>query len=469
MRLPIATKSASGRSKPVGIETLVNAFVEKAAEGSKSPVTVHGTPGLVSFASLSGGPCRGMLVMNGELYVAADKTLYRVAVDGTATSLGAIPSGGRVGMSHNGTEVVVTDGTVDYLDGFFIFGGGVHWGYAYDDTNGFRDISSVDADFPVTNANGAFFISDLLSGVTYDALDFATAESYPDPLLRVFVDHREVWLFGSESVEPWYNAGNADFPFSRISGGIIDEYGLLATWAVEKLDNSVVWLATDGTVRRAGSGYVPQRISNHAVEVDIAAAMADGSVSNASALRYRQEGHEFWCLTLPNRATWCFDAATQLWHKRESYDKNVWRAQCYSYCYNKHLVGDAFGSTLWQLNLDTYKEGTEHLITEMILPPIHNDGSRFICHEVYMDFEPGVGLTTGQGSDPQVMVSWSRDGKTWSTDEERVSLGAIGEYQARPIIRRLGQHRYLHLRLRISDPVKRALYAIYARIEPCTS
>jgi hypothetical protein len=70
------------------------------------------------------------------------------------------------------------------------------------------------------------------------------------------------------------------------------------------------------------------------------------------------------------------------------------------------------------------------------------------------------GLSTVQGSDPQVMLRWSDDGgHTWS-NEHWLSMGKIGESGYRTIWRRLGMT--LKIRDRVyevsgTDPVKIAV------------
>ena len=68
--------------------------------------------------------------------------------------------------------------------------------------------------------------------------------------------------------------------------------------------------------------------------------------------------------------------------------------------------------------------------------------------------EGGVGLNTGQGSDPQVMLRVSKDfGQTWSNEMWR-SMGKIGKYATRVLWRRLGKARDWVFEVTISDPVK---------------
>jgi hypothetical protein len=71
-----------------------------------------------------------------------------------------------------------------------------------------------------------------------------------------------------------------------------------------------------------------------------------------------------------------------------------------------------------------------------------------------IQFQPGVGLTTGQGSDPQAMLRWSNDGgSTWSNEHWR-SIGALGKYRNRAIWRRLGSARDRVFEVVVSDPIK---------------
>ncbi len=70
-----------------------------------------------------------------------------------------------------------------------------------------------------------------------------------------------------------------------------------------------------------------------------------------------------------------------------------------------------------------------------------------------LDMEVGLGLATGQGSDPQVMMRWSDDGgKTWSNEYMR-SAGKQGEYKKRIIWRRLGRGRDRIFEFVVSDPI----------------
>ena len=74
-------------------------------------------------------------------------------------------------------------------------------------------------------------------------------------------------------------------------------------------------------------------------------------------------------------------------------------------------------------------------------------------HAFQIELETGLGLSSGQGVDPQAMVRWSDDGgHTWS-HEHWVSAGAEGNYGARAIWRRLGMGRDRVFEVVVSDPI----------------
>jgi len=90
-------------------------------------------------------------------------------------------------------------------------------------------------------------------------------------------------------------------------------------------------------------------------------------------------------------------------------------------------------------------------------PHIVSDFQRQYFEELQIQFQPGVGLSTGQGQDPQAMLRWSNDGGSTYSNEHWTSIGKIGKYQNRAIWRRLGTARDRVWEVSISDPVKAAI------------
>ena len=437
----------SGQATQVNAERLVNIYAEQSQ--GKARVRLTGVPGLTLFATVSAYPVRGMCMHNGALYVVCEE-LYLIGAGGAATALGSVSGSGIVQMASSGTElVIVANGTIYVYDGSLA-------AVSDPDAPAALTVDYLDGYHIFSDGSGSFYISALYDAETYDALDFASAESNPDNIVRVFVDHRELILFGTETTEIWVNTGDADFPFER-QPGAVSEKGICGPNACAKLDNSVVWIDQNGVVRRMAAGYAPQRISTHEVE----RALSTGTLVDAEAFAYSQDGHEFFVMTVPEAGTWIYDAATSLWHERQTYGDDRWRARGYALAYGKHLVGDYESGKVYELDYTTFTENGDILLAELIFPPVHNESNRFRVHRLILDMEHGETAPYGESV---VRLDLSDDSQDWSTIGYG-SMGATGQRVNRTVWRRLGQHRNLHTRFRISDPVRRTIYSAYAEIE----
>ena len=461
MKTPILGSTYVARSVNAADARMVNLFPEIVPEGGKEPAFLNRAPGLNLLLTVGSGPIRGLWAFGSFMYAVSGTALYKIDQYYNATFLGTVADNGPVSMSDNGTQLFVacnpqgyiynattnvfqqiTDGdypgavTVGYLDGYFVF----------NEPNSQK-----------------IWITSLLDGLSIDPLDFASAEGSPDGVVGIIVDHRELWVFGTNSVEVWYDAGTADFPLQRIQGAF-NEIGCVAPYSIAKMDNGIFWLGKDargqGIVYRS-EGYTGKRVSTHAVEWQI---QQYGDLSNAIAYTYQQEGHSFYVLIFPDAdTTWVYDASTQVWHERAGFSNGRFtrhRSNCQVFFNNLTIVGDYQTGKLYSLDLDVYADNGQiqkWLRSWRALPTGKNDLRRTAHHSMQLDCETGVGLNEGQGSNPQVMLRWSDDGgHTWS-NEHWTSIGKIGQYGKRAFWRRLGMTTKLRDRVyEISgtDPVK---------------
>ena len=477
MQTPILGASYVARSINAADNRMVNMFPEATTDGGKTAGFLNRTPGLEFLQTVGTGPIRALWAhqTNGsDFYVVSGTEVYKLlSLTGTPVKLGDVSGTGPVSIADNGTQI------------FFACNGP---SYIYNETtNVFAQIT--DPDFPgavtVGYLDGYFvfnepnsqrvWVTSLLDGLSVDPLDFASAEGSPDGLVAVIVDHREAWMFGSDSVEVWYDAGNADFPLARIQGAF-NEIGCVAAYSVAKLDNGLFWLGTDargqGIVYRA-NGYTGVRVSTHAIEYAIA---QYGNISDALAYTYQQEGHAFYVLTFPSaNATWVYDVSTQAWHERAGFDNGAFmrhRSNCQCNFEGNILVGDFENGNVYKFNLDIYADNggiQKWLRSWRALPTGANNLKRTAQHSLQLDAETGVGLNLGQGSTPEAMLRWSDDGgHTWSNEHWK-QMGAIGQYGYRTIWRRLGMT--LKLRDRVyevsgTDPVKIAIMGAELFVTP---
>ena len=464
MKTPIIGHAYVARSVNAADNRMVNLFPEINAEDGKDPAWLSRCPGLSLLATVGNGPIRGLWTFGNYGYVVSGNTLYKLTTNWTATPIGTVAGTGPVSMVDNGTQLFIACNPQ---------------GYIYNaSTNAFGQIT--DPDFPgavtVGYLDGYFvfiepnsqkvWVTQLLDGTSIDPLDFASAEGSPDNLVSMIVDHREVWLFGTNSVEVWYDAGLADFPLARIQGAF-NEIGCEATYSVAKLDNTIFWLGSDargrGVVYRA-NGYTGQRISNHYIEWTI---QQYDTLNDAVGYTYQQEGHAFYVLNFPTaNKTWVYDVSTNGWHERAGFENGNFvrhRGQCQMNFNNQIVIGDYQNGKLYAFDTSVYADDGQiqkWLRSWRALTTGQNNLKRTAHHSLQVDCESGVGLNDGQGSNPQMMLRWSDNGgHTWS-NEHWAGMGPIGTYGTRVIWRRLGMTTKLRDRVyEISgtDPVKIAI------------
>lgn len=470
--VPIIGGFSKDKSVNVDAQETINLFPRRISPDAKYPTVLMGTPGTTDFCDLSTSvQIRNMLVVNDYLYAVGGNTLYKINSSGTEAAItgNLSTSAGHVYMAHDGANLMIVDPGVE--------------GYTYDTVAGGNLTAIADADFPtpssltwqdgyfiVTEYNaGKFYISTAYDPTSWDATDYDVAQASPDKLRRVFMDHLNLWLLGEETTEIWYQSGAADFPFDRY-GNLLLSYGIGAAASMASGDNAVFWLTDKRQVIRA-DGFQPMIISNRALESEW---FKYTSVSDAKGFCYTSTGGQtFYVLIFPTgNATWCYDVETKLWHQRKSWPLSAdgfqyrHRCNCYAYFAGKNLIGDYSNGKIYEWDIDTYDDSSSQTIRRSRITQVtHASRYNMIFHRFEIELEAGVGLASGQGSDPQVMLSWSDDGgHSWSNEHWK-SAGAIGEYTTRVVWNRLGKSRDRRFKISMTDPVKWVILAAYADIE----
>ena len=457
----------SARSIYQDDQELINWYIEidpLKEEGERGRSTLYPTPGLTQQLNLgTSAEVRGMYVPFGgtTLYVVSGNTLFSVNSSFLATAIGTLGTNSTpVSMVDNRICLYIVDGSNRYT---YTYATGVFTNVGTSD-GGFIGANKVDYvdDFIVYNCpnNNQWGCTSPLSGVSPN-LSFSSKDSSPDNIVSLIADHRQILLIGETTTEQWINVGSFPFPFQRIPGTSM-QHGCAAQNSVTLLGESTAWLACD----LSGSpvvihmvGYQPQRISTHAVENDISNGM---TVSDAIGFRYRENGHEFYMLTFPTQdKTWCYDLATQEWHKRASIDTlNIMhrhRANCFAYFQGLNLVGDFSNGLIYSLDKNNYTDNGNPILRLRRAPHITNGLNRVFHESLQIQFQPGVGLVTGQGSIPKCMLRWSNDGGSTYSNPYFINIGAIGQYRNRAIKKQLGLARDRIYEVSITDPVFAAI------------
>jgi hypothetical protein len=450
----------------------INYFAEidpTKGQGERGIVALYPTPGLQSRVSLWQAPVRGMFTLSGGDYMiaVAGNRVYKVDATFTPTQVGTLSSStGYVSISDNRTGT----GLIAYIaDGANR--------YTYNlTTNTFTTLPSTDGPWQgatVVDAVDGYNIynqpntfnwacTDLNSGLSTAAY-YGSANGYPDNIVSLIVDRRQVYLLKEVTTEVWTDVGSqitgiVSFPFQRVPGTMMQS-GCGAPFSVARFGNSFAFVAKDtrgnSTIEMI-TGYAFAKISTHAVEQSL----LNQYVADAVAFTYQIEGHEMYVVTFPsigNGLTWVYDLATQSWHKWLYWDGQQYtrhRANAGCFFQNMYLVGDYENGQIYSLENEVYTDAGQTIRRLRRAKHLTTDLQRQYFESFQIQFQPGVGLNNGQGQDPQAMLRWSNDGgSTWS-NEHWVSIGKQGNYVNRALWRRLGWSRDRIFEVVVSDPIK---------------
>lgn len=311
-------------------------------------------------------------------------------------------------------------------------------------------------------------LSDLLDGTTWDPTQFAQRSSAADRWVAAKVNGRFLWLFGSQTSEPWWNAGTSTFPLAPYNN-IQVQYGIAAPFSAEIVNGALTWLSstTDGQgVILSSPGFSPARISTYPVEFAIS---NYETVTDGIGDAYFDLGHHFYVLTFPDAdATWATDPALgpMGWHKRgtwiaENSEYTAWRPAYHAFAFQQHRMLDFSSGAVYRMS-STYGFDVEGRPIRRVrrAPSLFFQNKRIKFGAFELILEPGLGLPEGDpnnppvvGSDPQVVLVMSNDGgKTWG-NEQRRSAGKQGQYGTRVIWQRGGQARKRVYEVVMTDPI----------------
>ena len=456
-----------------------------------SEVMSTATVGAVVTGTIAGTTLTVSAVTSGTLYVGQ-------TIQGTGVTLGTIITALGTGTGGIGTYTLSVASTVAV--GVTMYG--LNFSVMPSSDGAFSGANTVDVvdnyfvyNDPVTQKWGA---SDFLSPISPQT-SYALKDGAPDDLVALIVDHREIYLMGEVSSEVWTDVGAVPFPFQRIPG-TSTQHGIAAPFSLYRFGNSFAYVSRNNRGQAQimqMKGYLPERISTHAVENSL----ANQYVDDAVAWTYQLEGHEVYVVTFPTlNLTWAYDNASQMWHKwlytapDNSYQRH--RGNCCAVFQGLVLVGDYENGKIYELDKTNYTDDGQNVRRLRRAPHLVTDFQRQYFDELQIQFQPGVGttglsrsmtqqrnnpdpyyiypdatltigpfetFTIGNASggvvisqtttNPQAMLRWSNDGgSTWSK-EYWVPIGGLGKYKNRAIWRRLGMARDRVFEVSITDPV----------------
>ena len=473
MKVPLDIFSGfyQSESTPFNSQRCINLIPIIPEAQSLNNKALFGFPGISAFATIT-GKNRGTILANKKSYFVNGTALHRVNSDGTGTSLGTVGGVKRVSMATNTT----VDGNTKIV---IVVPGGSS--YVYDESVG-SVVSITDPDFITADSvvfkDGYFvfsasnglnlFQSSLNDPLTFDALETGTAEIDPDLIVALTVNHNELFVMGEETAELFQNVGGNGFVFQRIPGANIQK-GLHARAGMVNFDNSFAFVGGGknemSAIWKVSGSSSAVKISTTAIDTAIQKFTKE-EIAESFAISWSMNGNYFLSFTFEslripsktfvyNATTSAFSGGSSWFELQSGVSDNRWRVQSMVQAYGKLLVGDRETGKIGYLDNSVYTEYGDVILRYVVSSPFRAlDNSQF-WDSLELRMESGVGLATGQGSEPVIRMSYSNNGGRSFSSEFARGFGKIGEYLRRTIWRRQGRIPTERvLRFTMTDPVR---------------
>ncbi len=424
-----------GASRNVAAQTLFNLMPQSVEAAEPSRIVYYQRPGKSVFAVLPTTPVRATFQQDGRMFAVGGRVLYELDSSGVITTRGTLSATD----AHPAT--INSSGTAGHQ--LYITSGGL--GDIYDlDADTLTPITAagyptdtamgtyLDTYFLTTKGDSAQFnISDLLDGLAWSSLDFAVRIQASDNLVGIIQFNKMIWLIGSLTSEPWYDSGNASFPFQSVPQTLIP-VGCIAPFSIMRNNQAVCWLHQSERgqgIFVAAADYNPKRISTYATENEW---KTYPTLTDAVAYGLSWQGHELVFLHFPSgNASWVYDFSEGLWHRWSWWNaitgqQDRDRGWVHCQAFDGHLVGDWETGVIYWLDGTLALDGENPIVWERAAPHLNNSRKMLFYGNFLLDMETGVG-----GSTPVVNLSWSNDGGHTFGADFAMSTGDIGNYQLR--------------------------------------
>lgn len=455
------------KSLPLSAQVTRNFWPQKQAdEKALSPYILESYPGKRLFGTQSGGVDRGMFEHQGIVYKITGETLYTVSSTGVHTSRGTIPGTGRCLFAPIGSNIVIEAASTRYL-----WNGTIVAEITDSDLEDGTGIAHLNNQILYGGIGGRFGVSDVGDATSVNGLNYATAESEADDLVRPYTFNQVAYMMGEKTIELWWNSGQGSPPFDRFEGGIV-QVGLGALHSAANDDDTLYFLGDDHQVysMKGGASAVLTAISTQPMAH---AFKSYTTVSDAIGWCVQLDGQWLYILTFPTAdKTWAYPAGGEWFELSSGSEGGRDIANSYVYAFRKHLVADYQNGNIYELADDVYTDNEDEIIRLRDSAYLHGGLFKAPGKEIEMNrfeliLQKGVGLLSGQGSDPVVMLSFSDDGgRTFST-EMWGTVGVNGEFNWKVEWFNLGRFESRIIRIRVSDPVYWSIHAAAADIEIC--
>lgn len=458
-KVPVQITGASyqSRSRPLSSQRTVN-WYPQASQQTKEPFVLLPFAGLLSKGAAFGVD-RGLHRMNEVLYQVKAKALFEIRSDGTHIARGVVGGIDRCIMADDGINLYIVS-----AESIYRYSSETKLITIVTDSNivGAQSVDFINNQFLYTKTRFTT-VSNVGDGAAANGLNIIGEETEPDDLVRDFVFDEIIYRFGKRSIVAWYNSGFGNPPIEKLQGRIF-QVGLGAIHSVVRNDDAMYWLGDDNRIYRSNAGSKTV-VSTDPISNEIASYTRSNDAIGAT---FTISGKNFYCLTFPtgNKTFILNESLGELGWSELSSGNNGDRYQGNSFaeCYGRTYVADVNNGSVYVLDLNTYTNNGDNIRRERVTSSVNGDllgakGSRIQMSKAKFIMETGVGVISGQGDNPRIMIEYSDDGgRTWRLGSWP-RVGRLGEFTLQVEFFNLGTFYDRIFRISTSDNVNYSIYS----------
>lgn len=377
-----------------------------------------------------------IIVSGGRIFKKINSAGTVVDITGDQLMVGIRPT-----FADNGDILVIANGDrMVYTDG----------------TNLTQYIADADAPTQVTHVafldqyiianevnSGRFYFADfLLAPTIWFAIDVFTAEANPDNIIALYVNKRVIHIFGTQSIEFWFNDGIS--PFSRLQGTTAQR-GAMSPYTTVFV-NDILYFFDDRRRLTRLVGQTPEIITT---SFDVTIQNLD-TVRDTIADYLTVDGRNWIVFIFPSdNRTLMFDVQNNYWAEWTNYDegtnqRNRFLGNCYCYArgFNQHVFGSFKDDDILLMRSDLYNDAGDQIRFEKTTGFIDYDqnDNRKRSYKLTIRIKRGIGLGLGGNTEPFMRIRWRDNGQSVWSNFRKIGLGILGDRRFNVTTRNLGSY-----------------------------
>ena len=457
--IPLIGPTYTNRSLPVSSQVTQNFYIEFNPQGNEF-ISFNPFPGLKPFSTGS-GVNRGMGRLDDVLYTVSGNTLFKISTVGVQTSIGTIDGAERCKLAEDqvGNLIIATGtGKPFQYDGTTLTRG------TDIDLPNASTVTYINRRMVYDGGNGDIAFADLSDPLVVNSANVIIAESKPDDMKAVFAYKQQVYGFGAKSVQPMYNSGTGNPPYTFILNAT-QEIGIDAIHSIGSNNKFVYFLGSDLIVYQI-SGLALNPIGNPAIGQEIS---KYSRTDDAYGMCFTLDNQNFYLLSFPTgNQTWLFNEESGMWTNLAfGTDGSQHLISDYQFIYGKHLVADRRSGNIYELDFETFTDNGDLIQHRRDTISINGgtfgrEGAKVFMDRLELMIETGTSLVTAES---QIIMQYSDDnGRTFSSERFR-PIGVQGDFTHKLEWFGLGDFYNRTFRFTMSDNIKWVLLSAHADME----